>query len=73
MRSADLHNIVLAEPQYALSEAQIACKMSHARAWQGFVANGDPLCAVFEDAVEVNPMLVHLMEDTTWVLRTPTS
>jgi glycosyl transferase family 25 len=67
MAPDELQAAAATDPVYPLSAAEIACTMSPVLAWRTLLESDEPFLAVFEDDVEVDPLLVRLLDDTSWI------
>jgi len=54
-------------PKYVLSNAEIACTLSHRAVWERFLAGNDEFCVVFEDDIEFGDSLRRFTEDGSWI------
>jgi glycosyl transferase, family 25 len=54
-------------PLGPLPKGDKCCTLSHERAWQTFIASGEPYAMIMEDDVEISPDAAPLLVDTAWI------
>lgn len=54
-------------PKYVLSNAEIACTLSHRMVWERFLSGNDEVCAVFEDDIEFGGSLRDFIHSEDWI------